>query len=304
MRAVALALCLAFSASPALAGQGLPDGVERMLRQAALTDGETLGETAALATAAYPELAAEIAALTAVLQGEQAEATRRAKVAAADYIFVGWAGSAEAGASLSTGNSNETAVTLGFGLSKETVYWRHAIKGTADYRRAGGQTTSERFTTNYEPNWFYDPRFFVSGHLGWERDRFAGYSWRFTETLGLGWVAADGPAVRLELDGGPGLRQTRYVSTEQEAARTEAETVLRGSASMRWQIAARARFLQTVNALVGADNRSLEGISALELKVSRHISSRLSFTVRNESDPPEGLTGTDTISRVTLKYDF
>lgn len=305
-RTAALVISLAAAtAFPAAAARPLPEGVERLLRQAALADdAEQLDETAELAAGAYPDLAAEIAALVETLQDERAEKVRRAKAAAAASLLAGWSGNVEAGASLSTGNSEESSVALGFAVAKETVEWRHLLRGTADYRRAEGQTTSERLTLTYEPNWFFAPRFYIAGLLGAERDRFAGYRWRLTETLGLGWVALDGEDTRLELEGGPGLRQTRYDATDDEPARTEAEALFRASAAFTWQIAAATRFTQSATALIGGDNRTLEGTSALTLKLNRRISSRISLTVRNESDPPEDLTGTDTLSRVTLIYAF
>ncbi|MFY8048731.1 MAG: DUF481 domain-containing protein [Erythrobacter sp.] len=39
-------------------------------------------------------------------------------------------------------------------------------------------------------------------------------------------------------------------------------------------------------------------------KVSGNLSVRLSYTIEHDTDPPLGAVKTDTLSRVTLIYDF
>lgn len=289
----------------ALAQSGVPDGVAAMLRQAAgSADPKALDNTAKLAIGAYPQAEAAIKQIVAGLKDEQAAAAQRAKIAAGQSIFAGWKGVGEAGASLSTGNSDDKTFALGLGFSKETVRWRHTVAASADFQRSGGATTKERFAASYTPNYFINPRLYALGFLGWERDKSAGYSRRFTESVGLGYKIIDEKRMAFDVEAGPGLRQTKFPAVGRIAARSESEFVFRAAARFRYDITDSLIFTQTALALIGADNRTLEAATALTAKLNDDLSGRLSFTVRNESDPPLGRKSTDTLSRVTLVYDF
>ena len=48
--------------------------------------------------------------------------------------------------------------------------------------------------------------------MSWERDRFTGFSSRFTQAIGLGYRVVDTPNLTIAVDGGPALRQTRFIN--------------------------------------------------------------------------------------------
>lgn len=302
----ALALCLTLP-SQALADEAatLPPGVEQMIRQAAnRNDAALLDQTSGLAVEAYPAHEKAIRALHGSLRQAQETAQQAAKRANGARILAGWTGSSELGASLSTGNSDDKALAFGLALSKETMHWRHRVTASADYQRSDGQTSKERFTAAYAPDYFVDERFFVTGEAGWERDLFAGYRHRFTETVGLGYVLIDDGTDKLEVEGGPGARHTLYVADGERAAYTDHEFVFRAAALYVHNFSDSAAFSQNVRALIGADNRTLETVTALSTRLTSLFSAKLSFTYRNESDPPDEREGTDTVTRATLVYTF
>ena len=318
-RPAALALCLSFIALPAFspaaaqaadsvapeAASALPPGVEAMIRHAAAKgDTDLLDKTSALAVETYPAHAKAIRDLHNGLVSERKTAERAAKRANGARVLAGWTGSGELGASLSSGNSDDKAVAFGLALSKETLSWRHRATATADYQRSDGQTSKERFTAGYEPNYFINDQFYVAGQFGWERDLFAGYRHRLTETVGVGYVVVDDGVNRLEVEGGPGARHTFYTTTPERRAWNENEFVFRAAAEFVHQFSDDASFSQSAKSLIGAENRTVEAISALTTRINDLFSAKISFTVRNESDPPDDRKATDTISRATLVYSF
>ena len=56
--------------------------------------------------------------------------------------------------------------------------------------------------------------------------------------------------------------------------------------------------------IVDSANTSLNFITGLQFKVSNDVSTRFSYQVDYESDPPAGSESTDTLSRFTLIYGF
>ncbi|WP_029014347.1 DUF481 domain-containing protein [Niveispirillum irakense] len=318
-RPAALALCLSFIALPVLSpvaaqavdsieaptASALPPGVEAMIRQAAAKgDADLLEKTSGLAVETYPDQAKAIRDLHNSLVAQRKTAEQAAKRANGARVLAGWTGSGELGASLSSGNSDDKAFAFGLALSKETLAWRHRVMATADYQRSDGQTSKERFTAGYEPNYFINDQFYVAGQFGWERDMFAGYRHRLTETVGAGYVLVDDGVNRLEVEGGPGARHTFYAATPERAAWTENEFVFRAAAEFVHQFSDDASFSQSAKSLIGAENRTVEAISALTTRINDLFSAKISFTVRNESDPPDDRKATDTISRATLVYSF
>ncbi|MFV3128534.1 DUF481 domain-containing protein [Niveispirillum sp. KHB5.9] len=143
--------------------------------------------------------------LTGALRKDRKEAERAVKRQAASSLFAGWSGDAEAGASLSTGNSDDKSLSLRVDLLKETVKWRHEVTAGADLQRAAGETSKERFEAGYGANYFINPRFYAASEVGWERDTFAGYRHRVTETVGAGYVVTGG-ACRWKAVPVPGTR--------------------------------------------------------------------------------------------------
>lgn len=304
--AAVLALCLlstpAFSADPT---PDLPAGVEAMIRQAAADgDAATLDKTISLALAAFPAHTDAITTLGDGLRQKREAQALDAKRTNGRHLLSGWAGSGELGASLSSGNSDDKAFAFGLALSKETIDWRHRVSAAADYQRSDGETSKQRYSAGYEPNYFINDALYAAGQFGWERDLFAGYRHRFTETAGLGYVLIDNGVTKLEVEGGPGARHTLYAATDTEPRYTENEFVFRAAADFTYQFSDDASFSQTAKTLIGAENRTLEATSALTTRINALFSAKVSFTVRNESDPADDRKATDTLTRATLVYSF
>ncbi len=302
--ALAFSGLIAVALSPAAHSQdALPAGVEAMLRQAAGRDAAALDLAESLARDAFPDQAEPIAALAGSLRRDKKEAERAVKRQAASNILAGWSGEAEAGAALSTGNSDDRTLSLRVDLLKETVKWRHEVTAGADLQRADGQNSKERFEAAYEANYFISHRFYAAGEFGWERDTFAGYRHRLTETVGAGYVVLDGDGTRLSVEGGPGARHTFIVDTPGEAGEQH-EFVFRAAADFTQELSSNAKFAQGVKTLIGAKNTTVEATSSLTARINALFSARVAFTLRHETDPPDDRKATDTLSRATLVYSF
>lgn len=277
--------------------------VAAMLRLAASRDAAALDNVAAIATATFPAQAAAIDALARDLRRQRADDEKARKRAVASDIFAGWAGDAEFGASLSTGNSDDKAVALRLDLVKETVKWRHEVEASADFQRADGDNSKQRYTAGYDANYFINPKLYAAGQFAWERDLFSGYRHRLTETLGFGYVVLDGDGRRLSVEGGPGARHSFQVR-EPGVEPSEHEFVFRAAVDFTQDLGDGAKFQQNVKSLIGAENRSTEATSSLTARINALFSARIAVTLRHESNPPDQRKSTDSLSRATLVYTF
>ena len=96
-----------------------------------------------------------------------------------------------------------------------------------------------------------------------------------------------------------GFRQSKLDDGE-----TNEETIIYGNLDLEWKLGDVAVFTEDFNLKSGEDNTSIESISAIKTEVGRNLALKLSYTIRNNSDVPEGREKTDTVTAATLVYGF
>lgn len=290
------AIVMAMS-SPLLAAP-IPQGVEAMITAASDSgNADTLKTTVDLAKKTNPDSQAEIDALVAGLK-KTAEAQRIAKLESEGFLE-GWKGEGQAGLSVTTGNTEGRATSLGLKFEKDALRWRQVVQATEDYTRQDDVTSQNRAFASYEGNYKFADRWYGLGIGSWERDQFAGFDRRFSESLGLGYTAVNTPDMKLRLEAGPSYRQTRYITGE-----TENKVGLRLATNYTWTISPGVDFSENAIYYVQSDGSTITSTTALTAKIRGALSLRASFLYTHEEQPPLGLKRTDTTTRVTLVYSF
>jgi len=301
------------AAQPALAE--LPTPVRAMIDAAIATGDEGKVKTIAdIARTTNPGDIAEIDSLvadftTALAARKAAEAeAKQAALREAD-LFENWSGRGELGGFRATGNTSNTGVTAALTLERQGIKWRHRLTGRADYQRAAGVTTREQFLGRYEPNVNVSDRFYVYALAQYERDRFQGFSGRYAISGGMGYQALKKDDVQLSLKAGPAYRVTQFVDGREES-RIAGLLAL----DFDWQITERLKLTQDTNAvaetggsavaIIDSRNTSIDLITGLDAAIAKKLKARVSYAVEYDSNPPPGAVQTDTLSRITLIYDF
>jgi putative salt-induced outer membrane protein len=282
-------------ASPALA-EPIPAPVAAMI-EAAAANPDQLKVVADIARKTNPASVAEIDARVAEINAAAAKA--REEKLASQGMLEGWTGNGELGGFISSGNTENRGLAVGVSLTKETRHWKHGLRGIVDYQEDQGITSRERYFAGYEGNWKFTPRGFAVLALSFEKDRFTGFSSRFTEALGLGYRLVDQPWLTIAVDGGPAFRQTRFVG-----GISQNELAARAALNVKWVISPVLTFTETATYYADQGNRSLLSLSQLTAKLNGRLSARMSFQLNNESNPPAGRENTDTVTRATLVYNF
>lgn len=246
---------------------------------------------------------AQVAARTAVERAEQEEKIRTAG------LFENWSGKGEFGAFRATGNSSNTGVTTGLTAERQGIDWRHRLTARADYQRANGVTTREQFLARYEPNYNISERFYIYALAQYERDRFQGFSGRYAISGGMGFQALKKDDIQLSVKAGPAYRVTEFVD-----GRSESRIAGLIGVDFDWSITDRLKLTQDTNAvaetggsavaIIDSQNTSLDLITGLNATINSSLSARFSYAIEYDSNPPPGAVQTDTLSRVTLIYDF
>lgn len=292
-RLVAAAVLLA--ATPALA-QALPDSVRQMVEAAAKSgDQAKIDAVVAIAKETNKGAEAEIDKIVADISAAQA-AEREAKLATAGF-FENWTGSGQLGASVSSGNSDTKSFTAGINLLRDGLSWRHRADAIIDIVDNDGGTDQQRILAGYQIDYKLSETIYLWGRFEYEKNREAGIERRFAESAGLGWRAVNSDRVRWDLEAGPALRQTRFVTYDDNTV------AVRGASRFLWTLSPTTAFTNDT-AIFWDSAGSINNTTALTSKLFGALAARLSVNLAWEEEPPLGLEKLDTTSRITLVYDF
>ena len=313
MRVRFLALPLAACAAPVSAE--LPEPVRAMIEAAIATGDPAKVKTVVdIARQTNPDGAAEIDELNGAFLAKRAEIAAAEKARKEEAIrtaslLENWGGRGQIGAFQSSGNSDNVGVTLSLAMERTGIDWQHRFRANLDYQRSNGRTSREQYLAAYEPRYQIDESLFAYGLAQYERDRFQGFSSRYSLSGGLGYKVIDSGGAQLSLKAGPAWRRVDFLDGTNESS-------LGGLAGLDfdWQLARSLKFTQDADlvadtggqatVLVDANNTSVLLTSGLEAKVSDSLTTRLSYQVDYDSNPPTGAVSTDTLTRFTLVYGF
>jgi putative salt-induced outer membrane protein len=291
-----LAAALLAAAAPAMAQGSLPDSVRAMVEAAAKTgDKAKIDAVVAIAKETNKGAEAEIDKIVADISAAQA-AEREAKLATAGF-FENWTGSGQLGAAITTGNVEQKSFTAGLDMKRDGLRWRHRANALFDILDNDTGTDQQRILAGYQVDYKFSERFYAWGRVEYEKNREAGIERRFAESAGLGWRAVASERVTWDVEAGPALRQTRFVTGDDNSL------AVRGASRFLWQLSDTSAFTNDTF-LFWDDAGSVQNTAALTSKLFGALSARLSFNLAWEEQPPIGLESLDTTSRITLVYNF
>ncbi len=307
--------CLTFLLAASPASAELPEAVVAMI-DAAIADGnrDTVSAVMALAKKTNPDDAEQVDAMLAEYRTAQAQAAKLATAAKQAQIrsaglFERWSGEGRAGAFHASGNNNNVGINTALKLTRKGIDWSHQLRGTFDYQRSNGRTSREKYFAAYEPRYQIDDGVFAYGLTQFERNRFQGISQRYAASAGLGYRLLKNKDMQLSVKAGPAYRVTKFLDETSESK-------LAGLVALDfdWTIADGLSLTQDTDmvaetggrgtVIFDGSNTSLNLVTGLQAKLTDRISTRLSYAVEYDSNPPTRAVSTDTLSRFTLIYGF
>ena len=292
--ALLLAPAAAWADGPVL----LPVAVREMVEAAIANGNETeIATVAKIAKQTNPGSADEIQRMVNSWK-ERTKETRDTIIREARFSEL-WTGTIQAGGFRSTGSTSEIGISASLAIKRTGIQWSHKLSASADYRRANGVTSRERYTAGYEPRYEFDPHGFVYGLAQFERDTSIGYDERYTLSSGIGYKLIVSRPLDLAVDLGPSVRHANYLSGERET-----KLGARASMDLAWRLSPTLVIKQVASGYAESDVYSLNSLTSIETKVGTRWSAALSYNVQYESETLLSARDLDTLSRLTLTYDF
>lgn len=239
-------------------------------------------------------------AVSAIAQAWRTDRDRQRTDRIREARFVDlWTGKAELGGFLTTGTSETKGLTGALSATREGILWRQKFHGQVDYQESLGVTTREHFLASYEPNYKLDERAYVYGAFSYESDRTLGFYDRYSGSVGLGYSAIKKPSISLDVELGPGYRDTGFTDETRQSS-----IAARGTLDFKWRPLAGVTISQAASAYVQRYDSTLGGTTALSARLIGPLSGQISYNIQYESEPPAGSAGTNTTTRAGLVYSF
>jgi putative salt-induced outer membrane protein len=299
--------------SPALADDAKPqprqvaatDTIAAMLDAAYRSgDDATIRSVIGVAKATFPDQAVEIDRLAAgdaavlTQTRKEAQMKQQERIAEATFFEI-WKGELELGASQSNGTSDVGGVYVSAKLTRDGLLWKQKLTGRIDYQRTNGLTTTERALIAYQPNYKLSDDSYVYGLGQYERDRTLGYLNRETVGAGIGLTAFKSPRGKIDLEGGPAVRETDFIDRPNRTT-----LAARASMAARYALSPTLNFSEDAAMFVEAGDTTATSTSAIDTRLIGRLKAKLSYNVQYEQDAAPGQKSLDTTGRATLVYAF
>lgn len=210
-----------------------------------------------------------------------------------------WKASAEIGYVATSGNTDTTTLNAKGMASTEREKWRHTLEITALNSEDENVTTAEKYTFVAQSDYKLGKPNFLFGNISYEDDKFSGYEYRVTESVGYGRRVVENDEVVLDLEIGPGARQSKP-----DNGSSDSEGIVRGAAKLKWKISDTSKFSEILTVEAGEDVSISKSVTSLSSKINGSLSMKLTYTYKYTSEVPVGIDDTDTETAVTLVYDF
>jgi|SRR5690554_1086309 len=224
-----------------------------------------------------------------------------------------WKVSTELGVISTSGNTETTSVQGKIDAKQHLTRWQnHYIfsalfkedQVTQDDGTKTTEKTAEKYFGSIKSAYQLEnehSNFFVFGSHA--EDEFGSYNRYSTAAIGYGMRLFNGESVQLDAEIGPGYFRGERV-LEDETVETETGMILRGAASLAWQISPSAEFKQTLSVESGDDNTRTVAESSLSTRINASMQMKVGFNVANDSNVAPDKENTDTMTYVNLVYNF
>lgn len=211
----------------------------------------------------------------------------------------GWTGSGELGLVVARGNSETETLNARLQGVHETQRWRHTLGVAGLYAKDSGTTSAQRYVLNGKSDYKFSERSYMFTALRYEDDRFSGFDYQASLSMGAGKRFFDTETRFLSAEAGPGFRRA-----ERRSGEVESDLIGRGQLEYRQRLTETTEFTNRLLVETGKDNTFGENEAGVAVRVNESLALRFGLALRHNSDVPEGSKRTDTLTTVNLVYAF
>jgi len=228
---------------------------------------------------------------------------------------VKWSGEVEASASQTTGNTENTQLGLKAKFKREIGRFIHVLSGKVDYaEQVANDEEGEEYSKITQDRWMISYQVdaqlrdrthgYVRGQ--YDEDQFSGFNKRWFVGVGLGHDVFDNDQVTWSIEGGPGYRWSELAETPTTPGEPRArhEFAAYADSDLNVQLRENVSLEQNANVTYADSNTTYDTAVGLKTKLTDTLSSKVSYQVKYETDPPDGRKNKDTMLKASLLLGF
>jgi putative salt-induced outer membrane protein len=214
------------------------------------------------------------------------------------------------GASVSTGNSKSSNLSMAGEGVRATERDKTTLYGSLQYARSSGTTTGEQLRLGGRQDHDIGETVFAFGGLDFERNKFSNLKLRSQLNGGLGYHAIKSPTTTFDLFGGLGYTADKYFAPALVGGATRDSygylTLMLGEESTH-RLSDSTSFKQRLTLLPNLRNRGeyrANWDAGIAVAMSKVLNLTVGLAVAHNSDPGPGRKATDTLLTTGVSVNF
>jgi len=197
-----------------------------------------------------------------------------------------------------SGNTEVTTLNLGERLTWKPAGSRFSFTEAAKYvyGKTDGEKTADQVVVEGRVDYAITKRLSAFGGASYDRDPFAGIDKRFTEPVGLSWLALDAKKNKLTLEGGAAFVQVTYTELQDNGEFGDEFATARAAGTYKWLFSEKGYFQLFGEYLPGLQKGigyRVNSEAAVVAPIAGIVALKVAYLLRYNSEPPAGFKTTD-----------
>ena len=211
-----------------------------------------------------------------------------------------WSGSAELGLIDTSGNTDTRSLNGAFAVKHKGEKWDKAFKLSALTSKEDGTTSKEKYNAEVKFDRNFSERSYLAIDATQERDRFNGFEYQSTASVGYGYRAIKEEKMKLSLEAAPGYRRDKL----KESGDINEDSILRLGLNFDWVIRDGVSFIEEFTADIGEDNSTYKSETGLKSQIIGALATKITYKVKYVEEVPDENENTDRELGITFVYSF
>lgn len=220
-----------------------------------------------------------------------------------DKSKVEFGGTANVGGTINSGNSSDRNLAAKFRVFYNSGPWESTANVNGQAAANESNTTSQNYTIAAQTRYLFASNNFAFGRGSYTYDRFSPYDIVIAMSVGYGRRIIDTDKLILDLQAGPGNRNSRKT----DSRLYKSEFILHTEADMAYKFEDNVKLTQTVTNDIGKGNTYTESETALITGVMKNLDVETSLLIKHNSSIPADSGNrrkTDTVTMFSVVYKF
>lgn len=194
--------------------------------------------------------------------------------------FPRWKIEAETGSLWTYGNSKTSNINGNLNIERKGELWISGLKLSALHSTKDDKTNKEKYSGQFQVDRNFTDQVYLAMQTLQERDRFSGFYYQSTTSVGLGYRFFDTDTVELKAEFGPGY----YREKLRDDAVVNSEFIARWAVIYEHKIAQNLTLAESLSYDLGSINKIVRSETSLRSQLNGHLAAKFSYKFKHTND--------------------